>query len=75
MKSDLHKNFDRKIEDYYKEKNDTLLIEMTPREIWQIAKEIDPHTLYAQYFYELEQGKILSMFYRGAKIIRKEVKI
>ena len=72
MKSELHKNFDKKIEEHYKTKKDILSIEMTPREIWEIGKELLHEDLYKARFYELEQGSVTYIWYRGAKITRKE---
>uniref|UniRef100_A0A6M3IZQ0 Uncharacterized protein n=1 Tax=viral metagenome TaxID=1070528 RepID=A0A6M3IZQ0_9ZZZZ len=72
MKSEPHKNFDKKIAEHYKDKETSLSIEMTPREIWEIAKELLNEDAYKKYFCELEQGTIREIWYRGAKIVRKE---
>ena len=72
MKSEPHKNFDKRIAEHYKDKDKTLSIEMTPREIWEIAKELLNEDVYKKYFCELEQGIKEVIWYRGAKIIRKE---
>lgn len=47
------------------------VVYLTPREIWEIAKEFEPTNYYREYFGQLEQGIIQEMWYRGAKLIRR----
>lgn len=47
-------------------------IQLLPKDIWEIAKELEYTDYYRPYFAELEQGVRIEMWYRGAKLIRRE---
>ena len=71
MKTENVIKFDKNIDEHFKIKSGLLTIELTPREIWNLAKDLG-YSPYTKYFYELEQGVITSMWYKGVKLVRVE---
>ena len=64
---------DTDIDNYYKVKGEMLTVYLTPREIWEIRNCFDVGSVYYNRFEQLHQNNTAGFYYRGAKIVRKEL--
>jgi hypothetical protein len=64
----LNKYIDR----HYKGREDLLIIELTPRDIWEISCCLEIKSRHYNTFITFESGAISVVWWKGAKLVRKE---